>query len=101
MDGRPPIYFLSDLHRSFIIEIFPVTALSEKAEKTVHLCFSVDNIHDAVKYLQSKKIEPGEILEFAKNGKTIFFTDPVNHTIQVVHRPVALWDEEQSEQTLT
>ena len=87
-DTSPPIYFLTDEYKSFKVEIFPV---KENKKDMIHLCFSVENIELALKYLNSKGIDFGTIKTLMKGGQTVFLLDPEGNRIQVVYRPEKLW----------
>ena len=88
-----PIYFLGHFNTNFKLEIFPLESPQIFEETGVHISFKVPDLEKIISYLINKGIECSPIKHLMKNGKTVFFKDPVGHMLQVVERPVALWEE--------
>ncbi len=87
-----PIYFLGHPAIDFKLEIFPLDVPQKFEETGIHISFKVSSLDETLSYFDNKGIEYGAVKHLMKNGKTVFFKDPVGHILQIVERPIQLWE---------
>jgi len=95
-DEDNPIYFLKGKMGS-IIEIFPKGNIngkeSKERQKIVHIALLVDDFQKTVNRLYEKKVQIiGDEKKIFKDGKVLFFKDPIGNMLHIVYRPKPTWN---------
>jgi len=66
--------------------------LKERQEK-VHIALLVDNFQKTVNRLYEKKVQIiGDEKKIFKDGKVLFFKDPIGNMLHIVYRPKPTWN---------